>query len=85
MDNYTAIDVFKFMRNLAPQYPSNLFKKYSACASGSLHNTNTYVRFPKMNATQGQKAFSFSCAKTWNSLPIDGKLSSSLRHFMKAI
>ena len=43
----TKITPFKSLKNLAPQYLCNLFNKNSAC------NTNTDVRLPKKNTTQG--------------------------------
>ena len=65
----TKVVTFKSLKSLTPQYLPNLFKK-GACTSRNLRNTNTDVRLPKMNKTQGQIACSFRGAKIWNSLTI---------------
>ena len=81
----TETTTFKSLDYLAPQYLSNLLNKNSSCTSYNFRNTNADVRLPKINTTQGQKAFSFRGAKTWNSLTIEAKSASSLRQHKKAI
>ena len=75
INTQSKIVTFKSLRNFAPRYLCELFNKNSSCSSRNLHNTNTDVRLPKKNTTQGQKAFSFRGAKIWNSHSTETKLA----------
>ena len=55
----TKAKTFKSLNYLAPEYLSSLFNKNGACNSRNLRNTNTNVRLPRKDTTQGQKLFPF--------------------------
>ena len=85
ISNESKTMVFKSLNDLAPQYLSSLFKRNSQCSTRCLRNTETDLRLPKKTSGNGQKCFSFRCAKLWNSLSAESKQASSLNNFKASL
>ena len=62
----TATIVFKSVDDLAPEYLSHLFIRNSERHTINLRNSETELLVPFMKTSNGQKAFVFHGAKTWN-------------------
>ena len=83
INSESNIMVFKSLHGLAPPYMRNLFTKTSQLTSRNLRNSATDLRIPKKNSTNGQKCFSFRCAKSWNGLSAERKQASTIYKFKK--
>ena len=73
--------VFKSLNEQTPQYLCDVLTWNSLCSSYSLRNTWTDLRLPIKKSTNGQKYFSYRCAKLWNSLSVESKQATSQYNF----
>ena len=74
----TATIVIKSVNNLAPEYLSHLFIRHSDRNTINLRNAETDMLVHFMKTSNGQKAFAFPGAKTWNRLHREAKRAPSL-------
>ena len=73
--------VFKSVSNLVSEYPSHLFIGNSGRNIINLRNAGADLLVPFMITINGQKAFAFRVAKTWNELSRKAKQAPSLSSF----
>ncbi len=80
-----ALLTFKCLNGLAPKYLADLIQPYSSRAG--LRSENKGLLFvPKSRTkTYGDRAFSHSSPKIWNSLPLNIRLCESLPRFKKLL
>ena len=72
---------FKALNGLAPNYICELLHQYQSIRS-LRSSTRNLLSVPwTHNTTYGDRAFSVSAPKLWNSLPIEIRLSTSLNSF----
>ena len=77
------IMMYKSLNDQTPIYLKDLFQKNSELNRYSLRNTETNVRIPRSNSSNGQKRFSYKGAIIWNGLSSDRKKSANLRSLKK--
>ena len=72
---------YKSLNSLAPDYLRKLFLKFSDARERVLRSSGNDLKIPLLKTTNGQKAFSYRCAKLWNSLEMQTKQAASLKTF----
>jgi phosphohistidine swiveling domain-containing protein len=78
-----AIEVYKCVNGIAPEYLRDLFCKHDHC-----HNTrnNDKIIHKRFNTVRyGYYSFKYLGAKIWNNLPVDIKDALSIHEFKKSV
>ena len=82
----TAVMVHKCLQHRVPIYLKDKFVYRSQVHNRQLRSVdNNELNLPHCRLSTGQRSFAFRGAKVWNSLPLDLKLTSSLRTFKKNV
>ena len=82
----TAVMVHKCLQHRVPIYLKDKFVFRSQVHNRQLRSVdNNELNLPHCRLSTGQRSFAFRGAKVWNSLPLDLKLTSSLRTFKKNV
>ena len=78
-----AILIFKTSNGLTPAYLQNSFSTRST--QYNLRNVESKLELPLLRTNYGKRAFCYSGALLWNSLPISLRQSDSLEYFKREI
>ena len=82
----TAVMVHKCLHHRVPIYLKDKFVYRSQVHNRQLRSVdNNDLNLPHCRLSTGQRSFAFRRAKVWSSLPLDLKLTPSLRTFKKNV
>ena len=81
---HLSYHTFKSVKNLHPNYLSNLFTPLRHCYNTRSSELNL-LSIPRMRTSLGQRSFSFAGAKSWNSLPSEAQTASSFSDFKNIV
>ncbi len=80
-----AVFVYKALSGLVPKYTSDLLIPYSH-QRALMSNNQLLLTVPCCRCkAKGGRAFSAAAPKLWNSLPVNGRLASSLASFKSVL
>ena len=85
VSNESKVMVCKSQHQLASKYLCIMFIKNSNLCSRNFRNTETDFRLPIKKSANGQKSFSFTGAKLWNSLSVGTKQAATLDELKKSL
>jgi len=74
-----AIQVYKALNNLAPQYLCSIFTKHSS--KYSLRDNENKLAIPKPRTNYMKNSFNYDGAVLWNSLPLKVREAKSINEF----
>ena len=77
--------MYKSLKNLAPQYLSDLFVRLSDFHTRELRNTKNDLAVPLMRTVSAQKAFSYRGTSVWNKFNDNIKEAPSVYSFQSRL
>ena len=77
--------VYKSNYQLAPEYLNSMFIKLSEFRNRQLRDSDTDRYVPLLKTACGQKSFSYTGAKLWNSQQTEVQKAKSITPFVKSL
>ena len=83
---HTCVMVYKALKNMSPEYITDLFTKVSETHNRSTRSVdNDLLHIPSFKTSLFENSFSVSAARLWNTVPLDIRTASSLEAFKHSI
>ena len=73
--------VYRPINKEAPNYLTALFDRLSDVSIRELHDTNTDLKLPRLQTSNGQRCFAYRGSHLWNNLSAEVKTAPSMSPF----